>query len=109
VFVGGILVLFIYVTSLASNKIFSLSTKIIVVITTITPGIIIIESHINRNRKEIIRYETVITEEIITITRKLYNQPKGIITILLALYLLLTLIVVVKITNISKGPLRQNK
>jgi hypothetical protein len=55
------------------------------------------------------RYETIITEEIITITRKLYNQPNGVIIILLALYLLLTLIVVVKITSISKGPLRQNK
>jgi hypothetical protein len=78
------------VTSLASNEIFSLSTKIIVVTATITPGIIIIENYININRKEIIRYETVITEEIITITRKLYNQPNGVITILLALYLLLT-------------------
>jgi hypothetical protein len=97
------------VTSLASNEIFSLSTKIIVVIATITPGIMTIENYININRKETIRYETVITEEIITITRKLYNQPNGVITILLALYLLLTLIVVVKITNISKGPLRQNK
>jgi hypothetical protein len=50
------------VTSLASNEIFSLSTKIIVVIATITPGIIIIENYININRKETIRYETVIAE-----------------------------------------------
>ena len=31
-FLGGILVLFIYVTRLASNEIFSLSTKLIIVI-----------------------------------------------------------------------------
>jgi hypothetical protein len=55
-------------------------------------------------RKETTKYETI-TEEIITITRKLYNQPNGIITILISLYLFITLIVVVTITNISKGPL----
>jgi hypothetical protein len=59
------------------------------------------------DRNEATKYETIITEEIITITRKLYNQPNETITILIALYLFITLIVVVKIANISKGPLRQ--
>jgi hypothetical protein len=58
-------------------------------------------------RKESTKHEIIIIEEIATITRKLYNQPNGIITILIALYLFITLIVVVKITNISKGRLRQ--
>nr|URX52952.1 NADH dehydrogenase subunit 6 [Glyptotermes sp. 6 AB-2022a]URX52978.1 NADH dehydrogenase subunit 6 [Glyptotermes sp. 6 AB-2022a]URX52991.1 NADH dehydrogenase subunit 6 [Glyptotermes sp. 6 AB-2022a] len=109
VFVGGMLVLFIYVTSLASNEMFSLSTKMIAVLVMMTPGMMMIENYMNMSSKEIMSYETVMTEEIITMTSKLYNQPNGTMTILLALYLLLTLIVVVKITNISKGPLRQNK
>jgi hypothetical protein len=58
-------------------------------------------------RKETTKHEIIIIEEITTITRKFYNQPNGTVTILIALYLLITLIVVVKITNISKGPLRQ--
>nr|URX54523.1 NADH dehydrogenase subunit 6 [Glyptotermes sp. 6 AB-2022a] len=109
VFVGGMLVLFIYVTSLASNEMFSLSTKMVAVLVMMTPGMMMIENYMNMSSKEIMSYETVMTEEIITMTSKLYNQPNGTMTILLALYLLLTLIVVVKITNISKGPLRQNK
>lgn len=37
---------------------------------------------------------------------KLYNYPTNFITILLINYLLLTLIAIVKITNIFFGPLR---
>lgn len=38
---------------------------------------------------------------------KLFNQPTGLITLILVVYLLLTLIAVVKITRIFFGPLRQ--
>lgn len=38
---------------------------------------------------------------------KFYNYPNNFITILLIIYLLLTLIVVVKVTNSFIGPLRQ--
>lgn len=38
---------------------------------------------------------------------KLYNFPSNIITIILINYLLFTLIITVKITNFSKGPLRK--
>jgi NADH-ubiquinone oxidoreductase chain 6 len=44
VFVGGILVLFIYITRLASNEIFSLSIKIIIITAIFIPRIIIIEN-----------------------------------------------------------------
>jgi NADH-ubiquinone oxidoreductase chain 6 len=40
------------------------------------------------------------------ILNKLYNFPINLITILLIIYLFLTLIAVVKITNIFEGPLR---
>jgi NADH-ubiquinone oxidoreductase chain 6 len=43
-FVGGMLVLFIYVTRLASNEIFSLSTKTIIITFLVIPRIIIIEN-----------------------------------------------------------------
>jgi NADH-ubiquinone oxidoreductase chain 6 len=109
VFVGGILVLFIYVTSLASNEIFSLSTKIIIIIPLIIPGIMILNNWTKIDRKEKKIFNTINVNEITTITRKFYNHPNGEITILLTLYLLLALIVVVKITNISKGPLRKTK
>jgi hypothetical protein len=49
--------------------------------------IIIIKNWANLNRKENSRYEVIITEEITIITRKLYNQPNRIITILMPLFL----------------------
>nr|URX54146.1 NADH dehydrogenase subunit 6 [Glyptotermes sp. 15 AB-2022a] len=109
VFVGGMLVLFIYVTSLASNEMFSLSTKVIVMAIMTFLSMMMIENWVELDSKDTTMHETMLSEEITTMTSKLYNLPNGTMTILMALYLFLTLIVVVKITNISKGPLRQNK
>nr|URX54159.1 NADH dehydrogenase subunit 6 [Glyptotermes sp. 15 AB-2022a] len=109
VFVGGMLVLFIYVTSLASNEMFSLSTKVIVMAIMTFSSMMMIENWVELDSKDTTMHETMLSEEITTMTSKLYNLPNGTMTILMALYLFLTLIVVVKITNISSGPLRQNK
>jgi NADH-ubiquinone oxidoreductase chain 6 len=49
--------------------------------------------------------KTFVNENTI-ILNKLYNFPTNILTILLINYLFLTLIAVVKITNIFEGPLR---
>nr|URX53379.1 NADH dehydrogenase subunit 6 [Glyptotermes sp. 12 AB-2022a] len=111
VFVGGMLVLFIYVTSLASNEMFSLSTKMMTAAAVITiPAMILMnKGWIMLNSKEITSHDMMMMNEITTMTSKLYNQPNGMMTIMMVLYLFLTLIVVVKIINISKGPLRQTK
>nr|UQJ75206.1 NADH dehydrogenase subunit 6 [Kalotermes flavicollis]URH16486.1 NADH dehydrogenase subunit 6 [Kalotermes flavicollis] len=109
VFVGGMLVLFIYVTSLASNEMLSLSTKMMVLTMPAAIIMITLKDWTTLNNKEMTNYETMLMNEVTTMTSKLYNQPTGTMTILAALYLFLTLIVVVKITNISKGPLRQSK
>jgi NADH-ubiquinone oxidoreductase chain 6 len=107
--VGGILVLFIYVTRLASNEIFSLSTKIIITTLVIMILLTTTRNIIIPGNKETTKHDFMISNETNLLLEKLYNQPTGTITILLASYLLLTLIVIVKITNISKGPLRQIK
>nr|WCQ71423.1 NADH dehydrogenase subunit 6 [Hodotermopsis sjostedti] len=109
IFVGGMLVLFIYVTSLASNEMFSLSTKMIMITLMIMTLLMTTKSTIMPGNKETIKHEFMMTNETNLLLEKLYNQPTGSMTILLASYLLLTLIVIVKITNISKGPLRQMK
>nr|URX54185.1 NADH dehydrogenase subunit 6 [Neotermes sp. 5 AB-2022a] len=106
VFVGGMLVLFIYVASLASNEMFSLSMKMMLMATTMTAMMMMIKDQTTIDSKETELYTTT-SNEIITLTSKLYNQPNGTMTILMALYLLMTLIVVVKVTNVSMGPLRQ--
>nr|YP_010117815.1 NADH dehydrogenase subunit 6 [Cryptotermes havilandi]QPN53787.1 NADH dehydrogenase subunit 6 [Cryptotermes havilandi]URX52848.1 NADH dehydrogenase subunit 6 [Cryptotermes havilandi]URX52887.1 NADH dehydrogenase subunit 6 [Cryptotermes havilandi] len=107
VFIGGMLVLFIYVASLASNEMFSLSTKMMLLSTGMMMGAAMIKKWTTHNSSDSTAYNTT-SNEIILMTSKLYNQPSGTLTILMALYLLMTLIVVVKITNVSKGPLRQS-
>lgn len=100
------LVLFIYVARLASNEIFTLSTKIAIVSTRAILASTIIKNTNPSDRRDSTTHYAARNETIL-ITRKLYNQPRGSITILIALYLLITLIVAVKITDVSKGPLRQ--
>nr|UQJ75258.1 NADH dehydrogenase subunit 6 [Paraneotermes simplicicornis] len=109
VFIGGMLVLFIYVTSLASNEMFSLSMKMTATAIAIMSMTMTVKEWMTMNNKETLTYEMMKVNEITMMTSKMYNQPNGTLTILMALYLFLTLIVVVKITNISKGPLRQMK
>lgn len=112
---GGILVLFIYVTSLASNEIFNFSIKliIIIIIRFILLYIIlyfidknlIINYIINNENENILIIKSYLIENSL-ILNKLYNFPINFITIILIIYLFLTLIAVVKITNIFEGPLR---
>nr|QZL38945.1 NADH dehydrogenase subunit 6 [Filchneria songi] len=116
VFLGGLLVLFIYVTSLASNEMFTLSmhtTALISALLTMSLGIImlidplpLLTPHINMEMSDILQMN-LYQEEASMSLMKLFNQPTGIITLMLALYLFLTLIAVVKITMIFFGPLRQ--
>nr|UGN61651.1 NADH dehydrogenase subunit 6 [Cryptocercus wolongensis] len=109
IFIGGMLVLFIYVTSLASNEMLTLSTKML--ITSMISMMLLLLTM--KNWMKINNSETMTNEELNlnnenqTQLNKLYNKPNGKMTIMLASYLFLALITVVKITNITKGPLRQ--
>nr|URX53951.1 NADH dehydrogenase subunit 6 [Cryptotermes sp. 5 AB-2022a] len=107
VFIGGMLVLFIYVASLASNEMFSMSAKMVLMAVWMMTMSTMINTQVNHDSSDSTTYNTT-SNETILMTSKLYNQPSGVLTILAALYLLMTLIVVVKITNVSKGPLRQS-
>nr|WNL53845.1 NADH dehydrogenase subunit 6 [Termes sp. B MLW-2023a] len=105
IMIGGMLVLFMYMTSLASNEMFSPSNKMLVATMTTLPITLYIMPT-PTNNKEMNMHETMMENEITTTTTVMYNQMMGIMTTLLVLYMLLTLIVVVNIINVSKGPLR---
>lgn len=117
IFLGGILVLFIYVTSLASNEIFNFSMKILIFFCInfifIYTMLIFIDKNlvinylINHENEPLPQLENLIIENTLSIN-KLYNFPVNLITIILMIYLFLTLIAVVKITDIFEGPLRPN-
>nr|ULR86984.1 NADH dehydrogenase subunit 6 [Macquartia sp. 3 HNL-2022a] len=114
VFIGGMLVLFIYVTSLASNEMFSFSIKMLFMFLFIMMILSIIFLLIDKTLmlkynnieiNSIFNMNSYITENSLPLN-KLYNFPNNLLTILLMNYLLITLIAVVKITKLFKGPLR---
>nr|YP_010046566.1 NADH dehydrogenase subunit 6 [Coquillettidia linealis]QPJ78445.1 NADH dehydrogenase subunit 6 [Coquillettidia linealis] len=115
IFMGGMLVLFIYVTSLSSNEIFSLSLKLTLSITLMillfstillmSDKMMTIFPHINQEMTSINIVNSLFNENMISLN-KLYNFPTNLITILLINYLFLTLLVAVKITKKNYGPLR---
>nr|YP_010239109.1 NADH dehydrogenase subunit 6 [Goniophyto honshuensis]QTF74356.1 NADH dehydrogenase subunit 6 [Goniophyto honshuensis] len=114
VFLGGMLVLFIYVTSLASNEMFSLSIKLMLIclmfflmsiFTLYFMDKNLLMQFSNTEIKSIFDMNSYIMENSLTLN-KLYNYPTNLLTIMLMNYLLITLIAVVKITNLFKGPLR---
>nr|QXG19079.1 NADH dehydrogenase subunit 6 [Drosophila anomalata] len=115
IFLGGMLVLFIYVTSLASNEMFNLSIKLTLFSTSTLLILLIISFLIDKNSislflmnnemESIFNQNSYFLENSLSLN-KLYNFPTNFITILLMNYLLITLIVVVKITKLFKGPIR---
>lgn len=114
VFLGGILVLFLYVTSLASNEIFSISFSTLVVV-----GVVIIRglmisyvrdlilewSYFSSDQNILCSGINIIGEES-AIVSKIYLPPTIFLTLLLVVYLFLTLVVVVFLTDSPQGPLR---
>nr|ARH54686.1 NADH dehydrogenase subunit 6 [Tachinus subterraneus] len=111
IMIGGMLVLFIYMTSIASNEKFKFSMKINFLLISMMVIFIIFlffsdNMFFNLNN---------INSEMISSNIKMYltlnkflNYPSNIMLFLMIIYLFITLVAVVKITNISFGPLRQN-
>nr|QCC23957.1 NADH dehydrogenase subunit 6 [Bactrocera dorsalis] len=116
IFLGGMLVLFIYVTSLASNEMFSLSMKLTTICMMIMLTTTLIATFLdkmstssfiqNLEMQPLYNFNLTVSENSLSL-HKLYNCPTNFITILLMNYLLITLIAVVKITKLFYGPLRQ--
>nr|YP_009117297.1 NADH dehydrogenase subunit 6 [Muscina stabulans]AJE61323.1 NADH dehydrogenase subunit 6 [Muscina stabulans] len=114
VFIGGMLVLFIYVTSLASNEMFTLSIKLLVLSTILFLFFMLyfmltdyfqLLNYFNLEIEKIMNFHSYNMENSLSLN-KLYNYPTNLLTIMLMNYLLITLIVIVKITKLHKGPLR---
>nr|YP_010471474.1 NADH dehydrogenase subunit 6 [Brillia brevicornis]UVG40813.1 NADH dehydrogenase subunit 6 [Brillia brevicornis] len=114
-FLGGMLILFIYVSSLASNEMFNFSMKMVISSSIMYFFIfcfifilnqIFISNYFMTNDMEMITSMKSLMMENTLMLNKLYNFPNNMITILLMNYLFLTLVAVVKITNLFEGPLR---
>nr|WFS86418.1 NADH dehydrogenase subunit 6 [Arcyptera microptera microptera] len=114
-FLGGMLVLFIYITSIASNELFKpkLMTMILTLLMLIIFVMILIIMDktmfmdMIKNTETMNINNSINYQEMTTSLEKLYNKPTFIITMMMMIYLFLALLVVVKITNINQGPIRK--
>nr|YP_010709600.1 NADH dehydrogenase subunit 6 [Sosibia gibba]WCS40815.1 NADH dehydrogenase subunit 6 [Sosibia gibba] len=100
-YIGGMMVLFIYMTSLMPNMMFKMSKKMMLM----TMTMIIITMILNKNYIMINNDMTMMNYKS-TMLMKMYNMPTNITLIMMASYLLFTMITVFKITESNKGPLR---
>ncbi|YP_002808572.1 NADH dehydrogenase subunit 6 (mitochondrion) [Scylla paramamosain] len=110
IFLGGMLVLFIYVTSLASNESFSFSYSSLffstLLIFILTPLSILWDPLMSETMTNLPLSSLVSNSSNVFIISWIYSTNLMNFTLFIILYLLLTLIVVVKISNLFKGPLR---
>ena len=110
IFLGGILVLFIYVTSLASNESFSFSYSTLaislILLLLLIPLTLIWDYFFNSFAAQLPLSSLNIETSNVFIISWIYRTNLINFTLFIIIYLLLTLIVVVKITNLFKGPLR---
>nr|YP_009995542.1 NADH dehydrogenase subunit 6 [Eristalinus quinquestriatus]QNQ07383.1 NADH dehydrogenase subunit 6 [Eristalinus quinquestriatus]QVL28707.1 NADH dehydrogenase subunit 6 [Eristalinus quinquestriatus] len=115
IMVGGMLVLFIYMTSLASNEMFTLSMKMTIISIIMLFFLLIMIffmdkmfltfNSMNTEMNSISNLNSYISENSLNLI-KLYNYPTNMITILLINYLLITMIASIKITKLFYGPIR---
>nr|AIW06179.1 NADH dehydrogenase subunit 6 [Ideopsis vulgaris] len=117
IFLGGLLVLFIYVSSIASNEMFKMMNYMIIMIFIFSLLIISIIYNLNLKWLNFFFNDEMLNffsnfmffnnENKINLS-KLYNNNTLYLMLMMIVYLYITLIAVVKITNIFFGPLRSN-
>ncbi|BCX71411.1 NADH dehydrogenase subunit 6 (mitochondrion) [Penaeus japonicus] len=111
IFLGAMLVLFIYVASLASNESFSFSGSLsfIVLLILLTSLALMFLDPLMLSSSMSIQQSSLCNTQFSStpmLLSTIYNYTTMNLTLFIVLYLLLTLIAVVKITNTFFGPLR---
>nr|YP_010572974.1 NADH dehydrogenase subunit 6 [Potamon fluviatile]UZH44832.1 NADH dehydrogenase subunit 6 [Potamon fluviatile] len=110
IFLGGMLVLFIYVASLASNESFYFSmTSVIYAFLLpmiITSLLFLFDPVLSAPVTNLPNSSINMFSSTSYYTSWIFNIPSMFFTFFIICYLLLTLVVVIKIINLFKGPLR---
>nr|YP_010490393.1 NADH dehydrogenase subunit 6 [Ashinkailepas seepiophila]UWM12879.1 NADH dehydrogenase subunit 6 [Ashinkailepas seepiophila] len=105
IFLGGMLILFMYMSNIASNEMFKPNFKSVFFIF----FIVLIINLFMKNMEQNLSIESKISgtnQFINNMMLKPFSLPIFPITLLLATYIILTLLAVVKITKMNQGPLR---
>nr|YP_010547163.1 NADH dehydrogenase subunit 6 [Orientabia sinica]UYK52050.1 NADH dehydrogenase subunit 6 [Orientabia sinica] len=110
ILLGGMLVLFIYISSLTPNMKFKFNKKIFIFMFMMLIMMILMMFYFNINLNfNMMNYNLMMEQNYLLklSLKKMFNYPNNLIMLLMINYLLITLFIVVKIININKGPLRK--
>nr|AXS65738.1 NADH dehydrogenase subunit 6 [Staphylinoidea sp. 8 KM-2017] len=108
IMIGGMLILFIYMTSIASNEKFNFSINMLFsFIIIMMMSILMIMFFDNFFFNELNTSLNMPNYQMKMFINKFINFPSNMIMFLMIIYLFITLIAIVKITNINQGPLRK--
>nr|YP_010491849.1 NADH dehydrogenase subunit 6 [Platydracus impotens]UWM92635.1 NADH dehydrogenase subunit 6 [Platydracus impotens] len=109
IMIGGMLVLFIYMTSIASNEKFKFSNMLLMFMSLMIISSIMMYLFFDNSLIYMINYSEnfYFPYNYNMNLNKFLNYPSNIILFMMIIYLFITLIAVVKITDIKFGPLRQ--
>nr|YP_009502567.1 NADH dehydrogenase subunit 6 [Vanessa indica]AWV83156.1 NADH dehydrogenase subunit 6 [Vanessa indica]UXW65922.1 NADH dehydrogenase subunit 6 [Vanessa indica] len=118
IFLGGLMVLFIYVSSIASNEMFKISffnksfllyiSLFFIVSYFFKNNLFWMNFSFNDEMNMFFNSFLFFNNELNFNLSKLYNKQTYMLTLMMIIYLFITLIAVVKISNIFFGPLRSN-
>nr|APX40132.1 NADH dehydrogenase subunit 6 [Chaetocnema arida] len=105
IMIGGLLILFIYMTSIASNEKFKFNLNMIIMMILM----LIFTLYMNNYYQMMMEYPNMFNEymNMFNSFNKYMNFPNFMLTMIMMIYLFITLILVVKITKSKYGPLRQ--
>nr|UYG49036.1 NADH dehydrogenase subunit 6 [Abscondita chinensis] len=110
VMVGGMLILFIYMTSVASNEKFLYSKLMTMMMIIMFMALIIIKKDQLFMSMNSMNYDLMAKNNLTfkMSLNKFIMYPMMIMSLTIIIYLLIALIAVSKITNVKNGPLRKN-
>nr|CTP93717.1 NADH dehydrogenase subunit 6 [Pseudoniphargus gorbeanus] len=110
VYLSGMMIVFIYVSSVASNELFYMDKYNYMFVLMFIPLIIMMMPNMENTQSEVTSTLTMnYTSATITKTIKLFSKSLYLMTIMLIIYILLTMIMVMKNSSFSTGPLRSHK
>nr|YP_010952954.1 NADH dehydrogenase subunit 6 [Empoascanara circumscripta]WMQ52397.1 NADH dehydrogenase subunit 6 [Empoascanara circumscripta] len=103
--IGGLLIIFMYMSSIASNEKFKIKINfsILIIMMILISDEMIMENQMKETQNIMVSFNSDLS------LIKLYNEKSMMLTIMMVLYLLITMICVSKIVKHHEGPLRSYK
>nr|YP_010274428.1 NADH dehydrogenase subunit 6 [Pochazia confusa]UJT96872.1 NADH dehydrogenase subunit 6 [Pochazia confusa] len=107
--IGGMMVMFMYMSSIASNEKFKLNMKQTIMITMMIILMIMMmsDSSMEYLNKMTEKKKMIMQKEEVKITTKFFNLNKMNVTILMMMILLLTMVIVTNMSSTFEGPLKK--